>query len=288
MNKKALSVYIFSMFLFGTNGIVASFILLSSYEIVLFRTLLGTLSLAAIFLIRGGKFHIREYKKDFLYNFLSGIAMGSSWMCLYEAYARMGVSIAVLIYYCGPVIVMMLSPLFFNEKLHLRTVFGFLTVLVGVIFINGIAASDRVNAGGVLCSVGAALFYSSLVILNKKCKNITGLENSVIQLFAAFVVVAAFVGLKQGYSIKVVPSQWWLIILLGVVNTGLNCYMYFATIAKLPVQSVAIFSYIEPLSAVVFAALILGERMNAAQILGALLIIGGAIFAELAKPKKEI
>ena len=51
--------------------------------------------------------------------------MGASWMFLYEAYQQIGVSLASLLYYCGPVIVMVLSPLIFKEKLTAPKAVGF-------------------------------------------------------------------------------------------------------------------------------------------------------------------
>lgn len=51
--------------------------------------------------------------------------MGISWLFLFEAYRRIGVSIASLGYYCGPVIVMALAPVMFHEKLTLETSFLF-------------------------------------------------------------------------------------------------------------------------------------------------------------------
>lgn len=105
MNKKALIKYLCALLLFGLNGIVASHIAMSSYEIVFLRTLIGSVLLIAIFLISKGKFHIRSNKHDALFILLSGIAMGASWMFLYEAYQQIGVGFASLLYYCGPVIV---------------------------------------------------------------------------------------------------------------------------------------------------------------------------------------
>ena len=56
--------------------------------------------------------------------------------------------------------------------------------------------------------------------------------------------------------------------------------------SKIPVQTVAVCGYLEPLSAVVFAALLLGEEMTVIQIIGAACIIGGAMIGELVKPKR--
>ncbi len=65
--------------------------------------------------------------------------------------------------------------------------------------------------------------------------------------------------------------------------TGLGCYLYFSPLSKLPVQTVAVCGYLEPLSAVVFAALLLHEKMSLLQVIGAVCILGGAMVGELVK-----
>lgn len=118
--KSAYFKYISALLLFGMNGIVASKIDMNSYEIVLLRTMIGSLLLIAIFFLGKGKLTFYKNKKDFAFLAVSGAAMGTSWMFLYEAYTRIGVSVASLCYYCGPVIVMILSPIIFKEKLTFR------------------------------------------------------------------------------------------------------------------------------------------------------------------------
>ena len=284
MNSKAFIKYISALLLFGLNGIVASHIPMNSYEIVFLRTLIGSILLIALFLIGKGKFHIKEYKKDTLFIVLSGVAMGTSWMFLYEAYQQIGVSLSSLLYYCGPVIVMILSPIIFREELTAPKLLGFVTVLVGIFLVNGNAVGSS-NPWGMFCGAMSAIMYFFMVTLNKKSKQITGMENSTIQLTVSFLTVAVFVLFKQGLMIDLSGVNWFAVIFLGVVNTGIGCYLYFSPLSKLPVQSVAVLGYLEPLSAVVFSAVLLSETMSIIQIVGATLIIGGAMFGELVKPK---
>ena len=122
--------------------------------------------------------------------------------------------------------------------------------------------------------------YSFMVIFNKKATAITGLENSMLQLLISFLTVAIFVGFKQGFALQIPASSVLPVLFLGLVNTGLGCYLYFSSIGDLPVQTVAICGYLEPLSAVVFSMVILSETMLPLQILGAVLIVGGAVLAE--------
>src|SRR5687767_1222205 len=137
IKNKAVFRYTAALLLFGSNGIVASYISLSSYEIVFTRTLIGSLFLFLIFISFKQKVQFWKNKSHFLYLVISGVAMGASWMFLYEAYAQIGVSIATLAYYCGPVIVMVLSPMIFKEKMTAAKLLGFLAVLLGMFCVNG-------------------------------------------------------------------------------------------------------------------------------------------------------
>ena len=281
--KASYLKYIFALLLFGSNGIVASLIHLSSYEIVLLRTLIGSLLLIAIFFIAREKLTFYKYKTQSIFLAVSGIAMGTSWIFLYEAYDKIGVSLASLAYYCGPVIVMMLSPILFGEKLTRIKVCSFLVVLVGIFLVNGTAFENGVSIWGLVCGLLSAVCYSLMVMFNKKGKDITGLENSMLQLFVAFLTVAIFVGIKQGYRMEIDTQSIIPILILGLLNTGIGCYFYFSSLGKLPVQTVAICGYLEPLSAVVFSVIFLKETMLPIQIIGAVLIIGGAMLGEYRK-----
>ncbi len=285
LNRKAFIKYLSALLLFGLNGIVASQIAMSSYEIVFLRTMIGSILLIILFMLGKGRFHLREYRRDSLFIILSGIAMGVSWMFLYEAYRQIGVSLASLLYYCGPVVVMVLSPLIFKEKLTWPKVTGFLIVLTGVVLVNGQLAGKN-NIWGVFCGVMSAVMYFFMVTLNKQSRQITGMENAVIQLTVSFLAVAVFVGFKQAFVFHIPDGAWLWILILGIVNTGIGCYLYFSPLSQLPVQTVAICGYLEPLSAVVFAAILLNERMTIIQVIGAACIIGGAMVGELIKVKQ--
>ena len=217
---------------------------------------------------------------------ISGVAMGASWIFLYEAYARIGVSISSLLYYCEPVIVMALSPLLFKEKLIVFKCTGFLAVFIGAFLISGNAFDGNSDIFGVFCGLLSAVMYSLMVIFNKKAKAITGLENAALQLIISFLTVAVFVGIKQGFIIKIPAGSILPILILGLLNTGIGCYFYFSSIGNLPVQTIAVCGYLEPLSAVLFSVLLLRERLLPLQIIGAIMILGGAVFGEYTGNRK--
>lgn len=286
--KNAYFKYVIALLLFGSNGIVASYILLNSYEIVYLRTLIGSIFLIFIFALSKQKVQFWKNKSDFLYLIISGVAMGASWMFLYEAYAQIGVSIATLAYYCGPVIVMILSPLIFKEKMTTAKLLGFLAVIIGMLCVNGQAFTEGKISLGLIFGILSALMYVVMVVFNKKATSITGLENATCQLVISFLTVAIFMSFKQGLFVDIVDGNLMPILILGVVNTGVGCYFYFSSIGRLPVQSVSILGYLEPLSALIFSTAILGEKLSLVQAIGAVLILGGAAYGELFRPKKDM
>ncbi|MDO4301455.1 MAG: DMT family transporter [Clostridia bacterium] len=277
--------YFLALILFGSNGIVAGFISLNSYEIVFFRTLIGSLFLTGIFINTKYKLNCLKNKKHLMYLIVSGMAMGTSWMFLYEAYSEVGVSLGTLAYYCGPVIVIICSPLIFNEKMTFLKIFGFVFVLMGMYIVNGNALEQNVSLWGLFCGIFSAIMYSFMVIFNKKAKSITGMENAVIQLISSFIAAALFVIINEGFPVLNIRDNIIPILFLGIVNTGIGCYLYFSSIQKLPTSTVAVCGYLEPLSALLFSAIFLKERLSAIQIFGALFILGGAVISKLSANK---
>lgn len=273
--------YILALLLFGSNGIWAAAIALSSQEIVFLRLLLGAIALVVLVLVTRPKLLALRYKRDLAFLALSGCAQGVLFLFLFRAYQLVGVSLASLAYYCGPVLVILVSPLFFREKLTRWKVLGFLFVLAGVVLVNGQAAMDGKPLWGLVCAGLASLMYAVLVVATKKNEHIHGLENPCIQLLFSLLTVSLYLACTQGFAIQVQPGDWLPVLVLGLLNTGLGCYLYYSSIGHLPAQQVAIFGYLEPLSSVFYSALLLHEVLFPIQWVGGLLIVFGALFAEL-------
>ncbi len=275
--------YLISLFLLASNGIVASFITIPSYEIAFFRLLIALAFLAIVFFSSKNKKLCRHKLKDYFYLLCSGMTMGFSGLLIYEAFQLVGVGIATLICNFGPAIIMILSPLVFKEAFTSRRIIAFAIVFAGEILLNVISATSGASLLGLFYAVMSAVFYAMMVIFNKKVKAIRGLEKSVYQYMAAFLSVAVFVLSRYGLSLDMGLQNWLLLLLLGIVNTGIGGYLFFASIERLPVQTVAILSYLDPLFAVILAAIILNEKMTPLNILGAVMILGGAVYGEYKK-----
>ena len=277
--------YVLSLLLFGSNGIMAGLILLSSYEVVFWRTLVGSLFLLVLFLMSGGKFKAIHHKKHWVYALISGAALGISWIFLFEAYSEIGVSVASLAYYCGPVLVIAISPLLFNERLTAARLVGLGAVMLGMLFVNGLGLLTSGLSWGLFCGLSSAVMYAIMIVFNKKASEVTGLENALYQLLMSFVIVALYTILRQGAPSLDVTNYILPILIFGSVNTAFGCYLYFASIDQLSASSVSIIGYLEPLSALVFSAVFLHEQLTGLQVIGAVLILSGAAFSELYREK---
>ena len=277
--RLSYGMYILSMLIFGTNGILVHHISLASSQIILMRTLIGGLLLTLIVLLRGG-FDRAGIRADLLPLLLGGSVLGLNWVALFEAYRQLNVSLATLIYYVGPILVLLFSPVLFREKLNSRKITSVVLVAVGLVCISGSIALRGMSMRGLLTAVVSALFYAAVIIFNKRITNTGGLQTAALELDIAFVIVLIYMMLTVGLPHPAVSDIPWIAV-IGLINTGLAYLLYFSGLQKLPAQSAALISYVDPVSALVFSALFLRETMTPVQILGAVLIIGGAVFGEL-------
>lgn len=274
---KSYAKFICSLILFGSNGVMAAHIMLPSQDIVFLRTLIGAAFLACAVKIHGRKVSCTRSKRDFSLVVASGLSMGLSWLFLYEAYRLVGVGVSSLAYYCAPVMVMVLSPLLFKEPLTKRGLVSLGVVLAGAFLVSGETLSSGGSAQGMLCGWMSAIAHAAMVVFSKKADQVDGLESSLIQLAASFAVALVFLLCTRSLPFEPALESWPWIIVLGVLNTGTGCYLYFSSFGGLPAQTVAILGYLEPLSAVACAFLFLGEPLSTTQALGGALVVVGAI-----------
>lgn len=260
--KKAYLKYFAGLLLFGMNGVVASYISLTSSEIVLLRSILGSLVLLLLFLISGNRFHRPERLADLCFTVLSGAAMAADWLLLFESYKRLGVSISMIINYTGPAIVVLCSPFLLKEKLTWDKLLSLAVAFSVVVFLSGDVSDGRFSASGLLCAGLSAIAYAVMVLSGKLSKTIRGFEYATLQLLSATAVVIIYMLISKGTLLIAVSGFSLLpVLLLGAVNTGLGCYFYFTSVQELPAQMVAICGYLEQISSIAASALVLGERL---------------------------
>lgn len=276
-----------SMTIFGTLGLFVRNIAVSSGELALYRAILATLLLIAFFIISKQTIPLAKVKKEVPLLLASGIAMGINWILLFQAYKYTTVSAATLSYYFAPVIVTIVCPFLFREKLTLRQIICFIMSTVGLVLIIGIGDIDgSSNIIGILFGLGAAVFYATVILLNKFIKNVEGIHRTFLQFIAAIITLAPYVLYTSGITLGSLSSIGWInLLIVGLIHTGITYCLYFSSLKELPGQKVAILSYIDPLVAVLISVTILGETMTVAQIIGGMLILGFTLWNELAPQK---
>jgi len=215
---------------------------------------------------------------------LGGTALGLNWVALFEAYRMLNISLATLIYYAGPMLILLFSPLLFKEKLTGRKLLSVCIVAVGLVGISGSILGGKMSLSGLIFAAASAILYASVIVLNKKIFKTKGLQTAALELDIAFFVVLFYVAVTCGFS-PILSTDLPYVAIMGLVNTGLAYLLYFSSVQKLPAQSVALISYVDPVLALIFSALILCENMTVVQIVGAVLIIGGAILGEIKERK---
>ena len=287
-SNRSRLMMIVSMTIFGTLAPFVRRIGISSGELALYRALMAAALIAVFLLVTRQKIPFAAIRKEIPLLLLSGMAMGFNWILLFQAYKYTTVSVATLSYYFAPVIVTILCPIIFREKLTKKQILCFTLSTFGLVLITGIGdlSGSSSHLTGILFGLGAAALYATVIMLNKFIKNVEGIHRTFLQFLAAIVVLVPYVALTSGMNLGVMDGIGWLCLLVvGFIHTGITYCLYFTSLKDIPGQKAAILSYIDPLIAVVISVTILGESMSLIQALGGVLILGFTLWNELS-PKE--
>jgi len=277
-----------AMAIFGTLGPFVRNIPVSSGELALYRAILAALLIGLFLLVTRQKIPFASIRKEVPLLLASGMAMGINWILLFEAYKYTTVSVATLSYYFAPVIVTLVCPVLFQEKLTGKQIICFVMSTLGLVLITGIG---DVGGGrgliGILFGLGAAVFYATVVLLNKFIKNVEGIHRTFLQFLAAIVILLPYVLMTSGVTLGTLNGiGWGNLLIVGLVHTGITYCMYFSSLKELPGQKAAILSYIDPLVAVLISVTVLNETMTLWQVIGGILILGFTLWNEISPKTK--
>ena len=286
--RRSVLMMVSSMLIFGSIGIFRRYIPVSSAFLAFSRGLLGGLCILLFTRLKKEKSEGKIPRCALLGLVVSGMLIGINWMLLFEAYNHTTVAVATLCYYMQPTIVILLSPLVFRERLTARKACCAAAAIAGMILVSGVIGEGGVRSGspqGILLGLGAAVFYSAVVIMNKKIRGIDAYRKTTVQLLSAGAVMVPYLLLTGGFGCDGLgTAEVVLLFVVGIVHTGIAYVLYFGSMDGLRVQTVAILSYIDPVSALLFSAFLLKEPLSLLNILGAVLIIGSAVFSGIRKP----
>lgn len=282
--RNAKIMLISSMTVFGTIGLFVRNIQLPSEEIALYRAVLAAILITIYLFVTKQKIPFKTIKKELPLLFISGVAIGINWILLFEAYKYTTVSTATLSYYFAPVIVTVACPILFREKLTAKQIVCFVMSTFGLVLITGIRdlGSGTSDLKGIVCGLGAAVFYATVILMNKFIKNVGGIHRTLLQFLAAILVLIPYIAMTSGVNLQTLDMMGGMCLLIvGVVHTGITYCLYFSSLKELPGQKAAILSYIDPLVAVVISVTILGEQMSVSQVIGGTLILGFTLWNEI-------
>ena len=262
---------------------------LPSGQTALARGVIGSLFLLAAGFLMKRKLSYKAIRQNIILLLASGCAIGFNWIFLFEAYKYTTISNATLSYYFAPVFVIFLSPLILKERLTKVKISCSLCAVAGMFLIVGM---DTSGAGsnpmlGIGYGLLAAGLYASVVLMNKFLKNLSGMESTLVQLSAASVVLVPYVYLTEdSFFPRFTLNGVIMTLIVGLIHTGFAYLLYFSSLQKVSGQTAAVFSYIDPVSAIMLSSIFLNEKMGFPQMMGGILILGATYVSEIfGKPK---
>ena len=281
---KSRWMLIASMCIFGTIGIVRKYIPYPSSFVALIRGIIGTVFLLAVVAFSQNKLDSAAIRRNALLLLLSGTAIGFNWIFLFEAYNYTSVATATLCYYLAPILVILASPIVLKEKLTGKKAICAAVALFGMVLVSGVTETGFggiPELKGVLFGIAAAVLYASVILMNKKIQAIGAYNKTISQLGMASIVLLPYVLLTEDlstYSFTALPLV--LLGVAGVVHTGIAYWLYFGSMGNLKAQTVALYSYMDPILAIVLSMLVLKEPMTLSAGIGAVMILGAAFVSE--------
>ena len=283
-DKKSLLMIISAMLIYGTIGVFRRYIPLPSAHLACFRGIMGAAFLLLFVKLRKRKFwhKIGIYKVIGL--IVTGGMIGINWILLFEAYNYTTVATATLCYYMQPTILIFISPIFFKEKMTVKKLICAFTAVLGMIMVSGIIGDAMPQVGelkGIACGLGAAALYAAVIVMNKKLSGIDAYQKTIVELFFAAVILMPYLMITtKNIDITFDLRAIVMLLIVGLVHTGLAYALYFGSMDGLKTQSIALLSYIDPVTALMLSAFILHERLTIYGIIGAIMILAAAIIGE--------
>ena len=278
---------ILSMLIFGTIGLFRRAIPYPSSVVALVRSVIGALFLLLVRAVKREPIDRAAVKQNLPKLLLLGAMLGTNWIFLFEAYNHTSVAAATMCYYMAPVFIILLSVPVFGEKLTPRKGICAAVAVFGMVLVSDVLTSGLHGAKGLLFGLIAAVLYALIVIVNRTLKDISAEDRTIMQFVASSLVMLPYVLLTENLSaLEPTPKVLLLLVIVGVVHTGIAYVLYFDSIAHVSAQTAALLSYIDPIVAVLLSLTVLREPMSPTALLGAVLVIGAMIASEIT-PKRD-
>ena len=219
-----------------------------------------------------------------------GLLLGVQSIWLYSAVARLPVALALLAFNTYPLCVALWARALFGQRLERRLLIAMAVLLAGLALALdvlgassglGVAGQWRQIGTGVAYALAASLAFSlALVLTQHGAGDVDGRLRTCVSMLVVGVVALAVVGTRGGFHWPGSAIGWWGLALLTLLyGTGITVLL--TVLPRLGVVGNTAIMNVEPVFALVLAWLVLGQRIAALQVLGALVVVGSVLWLGL-------
>ncbi len=240
-------------------------------HLVAMRVTLGALVLVA-FAVVTGRFRVPTTERGRLV--LLGVLLSAHWLTFFLAIQLTTVAVALAVVYTGPIIAAVLSGPVLGER-NVGSAWIGLALAAGGMLVVVRPASGATLDGVVVAMVSALLFAALFIVGKPLASSLGGLAVATWEAVVASIVLAPF----TVQAVRESSEFWREFLILGVVFTGIAGVIWWGSMRRLPVAVVSVIMYLEPASAVVWAAFFLDESPEPLTWLGVGLVVAGGVVA---------
>ncbi len=191
------------------------------------------------------------------------------------------VSAVTVIFYTYPVIVMLLSIAFLNERLTLLRALAMGLALLGGVVMLGLHLSGLSAVGLILSGISGA-FYALYIVLNSRLTRDIPVGVTSTWVMSGMAVAFLLFGLGSGrldFSFR--PSGWLIMVGMVVFATVLPVQLFLAGMYRIGPTFAAVFGTFEPIVTMALSVLLLGERIGVYRIVGGAFVLTSIVLLRL-------
>ncbi len=271
-----------AVLIFSFTALFSKLVSLPALDITFYRSVFAFLAIAIYMAFTKQSYQLGS-KRDYMMAALLGCLLAVHWVTYFHAMQVSTVAVGVIALYTYPVITVFLEPLFHGEKPHIADIISSIAVLFGIYLIVPEFSLDNSILVGVLFGVFSALMMALRNIMQRRYFSAYKASHSLFyQTLVVMLVLVVFIDTDIS---SIEESQWWLLLLLGIVFTALPHTLFAHGLLHLKAKTASLIACVQVVYAAIFAAVILGEWLTWNVVAGGLIVVSAAMYESL--PKKR-
>jgi drug/metabolite transporter (DMT)-like permease len=267
----------------GAIGLFVKKVDLNAAAIVSWRVGLAAATIGIALAVLGRAAELRVPRAHWPGVALLAALLAAHWWLFFETMKLATVTVAVLFAYLAPVLLALLAPRLLQEPVTVRTLLALASAVVGMALVVG-GADERPGPAAIVCGVGAAVTYAFLIVVVKTMRRHVEAAPLAFWEYAGVTALLLPLGLASGGIAPASPGALGALVVLGVVLTGGCGFLYVRALHAVPAQTVGVLGYLEPVSAALLAAAVLGEELGVRTVVGGVLVLGAGLVVILRPP----